>query len=135
MDKIDHLFLGWWLAERQVKAGGLNGRLRPVGGRRTGVAWFAGAVFAGLIGFLGIMRPGEFTNLRMSDFVLPSVIGSEVQAVFVKIGRPKMRHLGARREHVRIDDPVIVELLEAIAALRGNVLLLGRLPIDNGQGN
>lgn len=26
VDKIDHLFLGWWLAERQVKAGGLNGR-------------------------------------------------------------------------------------------------------------
>lgn len=36
------------------QAGGLNGRLRPVGGRRTGVAWFAGAVFAGLIGFFGI---------------------------------------------------------------------------------
>ena len=26
VDRIDHFFLGWWLAERQVKAGGLNGR-------------------------------------------------------------------------------------------------------------
>ena len=39
---------------RLAQAGGLNGTLRPIGGRRRGVAWFASALFAGLIGFFGI---------------------------------------------------------------------------------
>lgn len=67
-----------------------------------------------MLGFLGMMRPGEIYHLHGSDILLPSELLSAHRILFVRIGRPKMRRLGAKREHVRIDDVEVVLFFEAL---------------------
>ena len=62
-----------------------------------------------LVGFLGMLRPGELCALLVKDFVFTAVNGRDT--CFVFIGKPKMRRIGPRREHVRLDDS---ELLMAL---------------------
>ena len=67
-----------------------------------------------LIGFLGMMRPGELIKLRVANLVLPRKGLSTTWALYVHIALPKMRRLSARREHVRIDDPLTIAYCEAL---------------------
>ena len=63
-----------------------------------------------LIGFLCMLRPGELCNLLVQDFVFTQVRGADV--CFVYIGKPKVRRIGPRREHVRIDDEELILALK-----------------------
>ena len=65
-----------------------------------------------LLGFHGMLRPGELLNLCASDFVLPIQGLSQVWALYLRIRHPKMRRISARREHVRIDDPIIIKFAQ-----------------------
>ena len=47
--------------------------------------------------------------------------------MYVHVGAPKMRRLGARRVHIRIDVPQVVQFFEALS-LRSSP----RLPLMNG---
>ena len=64
-----------------------------------------------------MLRPFEFLRLRASDILVPSTSLTLASAAFVYVGAPKMRRLGARREHARVDEPEVVELLEAYLPL------------------
>ncbi|CAK0838228.1 unnamed protein product, partial [Prorocentrum cordatum] len=66
-----------------------------------------------LPGFFGTMRPFEFLRLRFEDLVLPSRSLERLQAMYVHVGAPKMRRLGARHEHIRIDVSQVVQFFEA----------------------
>ena len=61
-----------------------------------------------LIGFFGMMRPGEILKLQSKDFVFPIKGITSVWAMFIRIALPKMRRLAARREHIRIDEPTVI---------------------------
>jgi len=102
------------------------------------------------LGFICMLRPGELCALRFQDIVFSTVRGAKVAFIF--IGLPKMRRIGPRREHVRIDDSELVQALAARSVGRpaGERLYLGtsfqfalnfrsiiqalRLPISQGHG-
>lgn len=65
-----------------------------------------------MVGFLGLLRPGELLALRVADFILPSTTMSAIRRLHIRIGAPKMRRLAARREHVTIDDEEVIQLVE-----------------------
>lgn len=111
--------------------------------------WFDMAILLGL-GFFGMLRPGELAGLLAGDLVFSDVAGRP--ALFVHIRLPKMRRIGPRREHVRIDDePLIAAVrrfvqgrelnaslfagsqLDFAAALRQLLTALG-LPYGQGSG-
>ena len=65
-----------------------------------------------VIGFLGMLRPGECVKVTPKDI---SFLGSGINMQsFVFIGKPKMRRVGPRREHIRIDDPELIPFLSWI---------------------
>ena len=70
------------------------------------------------VGFLGLLRPAELAALRDDSFVMPGVPGV-AGVMLVRVLQPKMRRLSARREHVRIEDPVIVELASLLCSAPG----------------
>ena len=65
-----------------------------------------------VVAWAGLLRPIECLRLLRSDILLPSELLSMERAVFLRIRSPKMCRLRARREHVKITDPVVVSLLE-----------------------
>jgi integrase len=65
-----------------------------------------------LIGFLGMLRPGEGLALRFADVTFTTSSRGLVLA-FVFVGSQKTRRLAARRQHVRLDDQFVVPLLAA----------------------
>ena len=65
-----------------------------------------------LMAFLGLFRPGELLKLKRIDVLLPSDLLSTKQVCFVHIGQPKNRRITARREHVRLEDPMLIYMLE-----------------------
>lgn len=64
------------------------------------------------LGFLGMLRPFELLSLRHKDI---SYVDSSrgLSLLFIFIGRPKTRHLAARRQHVRVDDQEIIPFVKA----------------------
>ena len=70
------------------------------------------------VGFLGLLRPGEIAALRGDSFLMPDVLGVR-GVMLVRIVQPKMRRLSARREHVRIEDPDILELARLLIQVPG----------------
>ena len=63
-----------------------------------------------------MLRPIECLRLVRGDVLLPSEMLSQKRAFFLRIRNPKMRRMRARREHVKITDPVVVDLLEHFMA-------------------
>lgn len=66
-----------------------------------------------LIGFLGMLHPAEFISLTRSDILLPadSLIKDEVFYVFIRC--PKTSRF-ARRQHCKIDDPLVLKFVTAV---------------------
>ena len=64
--------------------------------------WLDIALLLG-IGFFGMLRPGELLALWVRDLIFDSD-PLFTDSMFVRIIAPKMRRLGPRWEHVRIDD-------------------------------
>ena len=73
-----------------------------------------------VVAFLGMLRPGEACALLVDDFVFHDLPGGG-RCLFVRISNPKMRRLGPRREHVRLDDLEVIDFLKRI---------LDGLPLD-----
>ena len=83
-----------------------------------GILWeWYDVVIVLLVGFFGLLRPKELSALQASDILTPYDLGSTTRSIFVRIANPKMKRLAARREHVRIDEPIVVSLLEAYISL------------------
>jgi len=64
--------------------------------------------------FMGMLRPGEATALRFGDIIFPDTGFSSSPVVFLRINKPKMRWLTARREFVKLEDHWFVALAGAI---------------------
>lgn len=64
-----------------------------------------------LIAFSGMMRPGEVVGLRLEDLMFPDTGYQSVDVLFVRVQKPKMRRLNARREFVKITDPYVCECI------------------------
>jgi uncharacterized radical SAM superfamily Fe-S cluster-containing enzyme len=68
--------------------------------------------------FYGLLRPSEFISLARDNILTPITHGMG-QFLILIILTPKTRHKGARRQHVRIDEPGVVayitRLLQSIA--------------------
>ena len=82
------------------------------------VAWkWFDMTLAMALAFFGMLRPGDLHHLTWASLLLPHQLLSSVRCLFVRVGLPKMRRLGARREHIRIDTPCIIDLAEALGKL------------------
>ena len=66
------------------------------------------------IGFLCCLRPGEAFRLVVGSVVLPSPLLLDAPIAYVRLGATKMSYLGARWEHVILDEPLVIDLLEAL---------------------
>ena len=70
-----------------------------------------------LTGFLGMLHPAEFLVLKRRDLVLPSDSLHSEPVFFVHVTNPKTWRF-ARRQHCKIDDPLVLLYVErAFAAL------------------
>jgi len=76
-----------------------------------------------LLGFLGMMRPGEVLRLRRCDVSLPGDRLEDDGCVFVAIWTHKTRSRGAGAQHAKIADPLAVNWL-------GRLLAVLNLPDD-----
>ena len=65
-----------------------------------------------LTAFCALLRPGEVMKLTRSDVLLPSDLMTTRRHAFIHLRDPKMRRISARREHVRVEEPLLLELLE-----------------------
>ena len=74
-------------------------------------SWLDIAVYL-LICFTGMLRPGEALKLTRADVLLPVDLMTNRRSCFLRVRDPKNRRIAARREHVRIDDYMVVDLLE-----------------------
>ena len=84
-----------------------------------GLLWgWADMAFLLGLGFLGMLRPGGIAKLVFGDLHFADICGSP--ALFVRISLPRMRRIGPRREHVRIDDAFFLSGLRRFAAGRGS---------------
>ncbi len=81
-----------------------------------------------VVGFLGLLRPGEALALRTCDILLPSATLVIPPATNIHLRNSKLARLGARREHVRIDDLEVTSLLEGLLSQRPT-----HSPIFNGS--
>ena len=80
------------------------------------------------VGFLGLLRPAELAAGRGDSFVMPVVPGV-AGVMLVRVFQSKMRRLSARREHVRIVDPVIGELAYLLCRAPGRGGPLSPAPV------
>ena len=65
-----------------------------------------------LLAFNAMLRPGELLKLTRSDVLLPSDLLSAKRVIYVRLREPKNRRITARREHVKVEDSIVVDLLE-----------------------
>jgi len=72
-----------------------------------------------LVGFFALLRPFELFRLRSDDVLVPSNMLSYVYVALVRVGAPKMKRIGARREHARITQREVIDFLEAYLPLLG----------------
>ena len=66
-----------------------------------------------MIGFAGMLRPGEFLTLRRQDLMLPRDTNFSVSALYVHLRNPKTARF-ARRQHVKISDPDIILFVDSL---------------------
>ena len=66
-----------------------------------------------LIGFLGMLHPSEMINLYRSDLLLPSDTLVEEPVFYVFIRHPKTVRF-ARRQHCKIDDPLVLAFVTKV---------------------
>ena len=78
--------------------------------------------FGGLVvlGCAGMLHPNEFILLQRSDLIFPSDALETKPILYVHIKNPKTARF-ARRQHVRIDDPSVLQLAQ---------LLFEHLPLE-----
>ena len=65
-----------------------------------------------LTAFCALLRPGEVMKLTRSDVLLPSDLMTTRRHAFIHLRDPKMRRILARRDHVCVEEPLLLELLE-----------------------
>ena len=66
-----------------------------------------------LLGFAAMLHPAEMIALKRADLILPSDVAHDHCCMFVHIRNPKTARF-ARRQHGRIDDPLIIALAERL---------------------
>ena len=69
-----------------------------------------------LLGFAAALRRGELASLTPWHLVLPEHLGVAAGYLLVKIESPKMRRKAARLEHVRDEEPGLLDLVRAVVA-------------------
>ena len=74
-----------------------------------------------LLGFGAMLHPSEMVALVRRDLVFPSDLNYDNNSLYVKIRDPKTARF-ARRQHGRIDDPMIIFFAETV---------FGKLPLDD----
>lgn len=70
-------------------------------------------VAVSMIGYLGMLHPSEFINLSRKDLVLPRDAMINEQVLYVHIKNPKTARF-ARRQHCKLEDPVVIRYLDAL---------------------
>ena len=70
-------------------------------------------VAALLLGFHGLLRPGEFLKLRRRDLILPSDLLTSTPIAYVRILGSKTRRF-LQRQHAKVSDALAVQFLEAL---------------------
>ena len=63
-----------------------------------------------LLGFAGMLHPAEMMALVRRDLIFPVDVHFDSHSLFVKIRDPKTARF-ARRQHCRIDDPSIIQIV------------------------
>lgn len=66
-----------------------------------------------LIGFLGMLHPAEFINLKRADLLLPADSLVQKPVLYVHIRHPKTARF-ARRQHCKIDDSTVLEFVTVV---------------------
>ena len=74
-----------------------------------------------LLGFAAMLHPSEMMALVRRDLILPSDVLYETNSMFIKVRDPKTARF-ARRQHGRVDDPSIIDFVEAV---------FGKVPLDS----
>ena len=74
-----------------------------------------------LLGFGAMLHPSEMVSLVRRDLVYPSDLNYDNHSLYVRIRDPKTARF-ARRQHGRIDDPMIIRFSEVV---------FGKLPLDS----
>ena len=68
-----------------------------------------------------MLHPSEMMALVRRDLILPSDVLYETNSMFIKVRDPKTARF-ARRQHGRVDDPSIIDFVEAV---------FGKVPLDS----
>ena len=71
--------------------------------------WVAGVLLA----FSAMLHPSELLALVRRDLVFPSDVNFDSDSLFVRIRDPKTSRF-ARRQHGKIDDPDIIQIIESV---------------------
>lgn len=66
-----------------------------------------------MLGFGAMLHPSEMLALRRRDRVLPSDMGYTCSSLFIHVRDPKTARF-ARRQHGRIDDPDVINLIQRL---------------------
>ena len=66
-----------------------------------------------VLGFAAMLHPSEMLSLTRRDLVFPRDLGFDNASLYVHLKNPKTSRF-ARRQHGRIDDPVIVAIAERL---------------------
>lgn len=66
-----------------------------------------------MLGFGAMLHPSEMLALRRRDLVLPSDMGYTCSSLFIHVRDPKTARF-ARRQHGRIDDPDVINLIQRL---------------------
>ena len=66
-----------------------------------------------MVGYLGMLHPAEFLALQRQDLILPRDAMISQQYVYVHLRQPKTARF-ARKQHVKVEDPLVVQFLDAL---------------------
>lgn len=66
-----------------------------------------------MVGYLGMLHPAEFLALQRQDLILPRDAMISQQFVYVHLRQPKTARF-ARKQHVKVEDPLVVQFLDAL---------------------
>ena len=66
------------------------------------------------LAFMGLLRPNELLKLTRQDLVLPEQAYNPPARLYINIPHSKTSARGARHQHVRIDDSVLIPFISAL---------------------
>ena len=66
-----------------------------------------------IIGYLGMLHPAEFLSLKRRDLVLPRDALISDPVLYVHVRNPKTARF-ARRQHCKLEDPLVVRYLDSL---------------------